>query len=210
MKLIDPFYEIISDINGDDALESVEESARTSTLSFNEMNGGQYNERLIKILISKGHYTPFEFYDITIRTTSSRAVLDEWRTHRVGSYVMSSTRYCNFLKERFHKEVTFCKPEYVDDTADNEWALAMIRAEQSYFYLLQKGWKTEQARGVLPLDVASTMTIKYNLRQWREFFKLRTHKSTHSEFRRITIPLLNEFKEKIPLVFDDINPVNHL
>lgn len=48
---------------------------------------------------------------------------------------------------------------------------------------------------------------KVNLREWRHFFKLRAANMTgkaHPQMLEVTIPLLNELKSKIPVVFDDI------
>ena len=43
-----------------------------------------------------------------------------------------------------------------------------------------------------------------NMREWRHFFKLRTPISAHPQMREIANMLLAEFKEKIPVFFDDI------
>lgn len=48
---------------------------------------------------------------------------------------------------------------------------------------------------------------KVNLREWRRFFKLRAANMTgkaHPQMLEVTIPLLNELKSNIPVVFDDI------
>lgn len=46
-----------------------------------------------------------------------------------------------------------------------------------------------------------------NLREWRHFFKLRAADLTgkaHPQMKEVTIPLLAELQERIPVVFDDI------
>jgi thymidylate synthase (FAD) len=43
-----------------------------------------------------------------------------------------------------------------------------------------------------------------NLREWRHFFKLRTSIAAHPQMREITIPLLEQLKQTIPVIFDDI------
>lgn len=35
---------------------------------------------------------------------------------------------------------------------------------------------------------------------------MRTTKEAHPQMRQVTIPLLAEFKEKIPILFEDIEP----
>lgn len=39
---------------------------------------------------------------------------------------------------------------------------------------------------------------------WRHFFKLRTPVAAHPQMREIAMMLLNEFKARIPVLFDDI------
>ena len=43
-----------------------------------------------------------------------------------------------------------------------------------------------------------------NLRSWRNFFQLRTAKAAHPQMRQLAVPLLEEFKQRLPDVFDDI------
>lgn len=43
-----------------------------------------------------------------------------------------------------------------------------------------------------------------DLREWRHFLKLRTSQAAHPQIREVAIPLLNELKSLIPVIFDDI------
>jgi thymidylate synthase (FAD) len=42
---------------------------------------------------------------------------------------------------------------------------------------------------------------------WRHFFIVRTTKEAHPQIRQVTIPLLEEFQDKIPILFEDIVPL---
>lgn len=44
-----------------------------------------------------------------------------------------------------------------------------------------------------------------NLREWRHIFELRCSEKAHPHMRQIMVPMLQEFKKRIPVVFDDIN-----
>ena len=44
-----------------------------------------------------------------------------------------------------------------------------------------------------------------NLREWREIFKQRTAEGAHPQMKELMRPLLDEFKKRIPIIFDDIN-----
>jgi thymidylate synthase (FAD) len=59
----------------------------------------------------------------------------------------------------------------------------------------------------LPNALAARIAITGNLRNWRWFFLARTTKETHPDFLRLSLPLLNEFKKLIPLLYDDIEPL---
>ena len=47
--------------------------------------------------------------------------------------------------------------------------------------------------------------MKTNLRHWREIFKQRVANGAHPQMKELMRPLLREFKERIPLIFDDIS-----
>jgi len=48
------------------------------------------------------------------------------------------------------------------------------------------------------------INCKYNLREWRHFFRQRCALAAHPQMREVVIPLLEELKIKIPVLFDDI------
>jgi thymidylate synthase (FAD) len=78
--------------------------------------------------------------------------------------------------------------------------------EMDYLRLLDNGIRPQEARSVLPNALASTIAVTGNLRNWRHLLLMRTSKETHPDFRRVTVPLLEEFKKFIPILFDDIEP----
>ena len=77
----------------------------------------------------------------------------------------------------------------------------MESAETHYFNLLDGGATPQEARSVLPNSTKTEITITANYREWRNFFKLRTAKAAHPQMREVTIPLLKELKEKLPIIF---------
>ncbi len=84
------------------------------------------------------------------------------------------------------------------------WRDSIKMAEKSYHALLSHGVRPQEARSVLPNALAATIAVTGNLRNWRHFFLMRTSKETHPDFRRISEPMLEEFKNTIPLLYDDI------
>ena len=43
-----------------------------------------------------------------------------------------------------------------------------------------------------------------NLREWRHILKLRTAKDAHPQMRQIAFMVLDIFKNKLPVIFEDI------
>lgn len=205
MRLVEPHYEILTEFEGEEVLKFLEKVARTSTMSYDLITEDSY-QKFIPSLLERKHYTVFENYSITVKWCTSRAILDEIRTHRIGSHIMSSTRYCNYSKDRFGNELRFVTNDHCMKTAEifDIWIDALRYSETNYFKLLECGLKPEQARDILPLDIYSEMVTTMNLRSWRNFFELRCDKATHIELRKLSVPLLKDFQTTIPYVFEDI------
>jgi thymidylate synthase (FAD) len=87
-----------------------------------------------------------------------------------------------------------------------EWLFAIDNIEASYRALLKQGWRPQEARSVLPNALASRIRMTGNLRSWRWFLMMRTTTETHPQMREVTIPLLKEFQDFIPILYDDIIP----
>lgn len=80
----------------------------------------------------------------------------------------------------------------------------MIMVEQTYFSLLSVGASPQEARSVLPNSLKTEIVMTMNLREWRHFFGLRCDTPAHPQMRELSIPLLKEMSELIPVVFDDL------
>jgi thymidylate synthase (FAD) len=80
----------------------------------------------------------------------------------------------------------------------------MNHCEVSYKRLLNKGWSAQQARSVLPNSLKTEINMAANVREWRHIFRLRTAKAAHPQMRELMRPLLDELKNQIPILFDDI------
>lgn len=214
MKIIEPSYEILTPINGEEILKTLEKVARTCYKSEDKIEEGS-SRRMAGILLKNGHETMIEFFDITVKFVHNRGFSHEMVRHRLCSFAQESTRYCNYSGDKFGNEITVIKPywlfgeqreevEYFESKESGIWFSAINSAEKNYFKLLEAGLKPQDARGVLPNDLKTEINVKANLREWRQIFKLRTSTAAHPDMRRIMIPLLQELKTQIPIIFDDI------
>jgi thymidylate synthase ThyX len=81
------------------------------------------------------------------------------------------------------------------------------KAEDRYLCLLEWGASPQEARAVLPNSLKTEIVITANLREWRNIFKLRAVGVTgkpHPQMLEVMVPLLEEVKRQIPVVFDDL------
>ena len=92
----------------------------------------------------------------------------------------------------------------VIDAVLKEWEQAMIDAEKHYMRLIELGATAQIARSVLPNSTKTNITITANYREWRNYFRLRTADDAHPQIREVSVPLLMELKERIPVIFDDM------
>ncbi|HPI82768.1 MAG TPA: FAD-dependent thymidylate synthase, partial [Candidatus Paceibacterota bacterium] len=76
MKLIKPSTEILTPINGEEILKFLEKVARTCYKSEDKITDDSA-EKMIRMLISRGHEAMIEFFDITVKFTCDRGVSHE-------------------------------------------------------------------------------------------------------------------------------------
>ena len=208
MRVINAGYEIISDLNGAEILKHIERCARVCYKSEDRITDGSA-EKMVAALIRSGHEAMLEHYSFTVKFICDRGIANELVRHRIASFAQESSRYCCYAKDKFGKELTFINPCFWEPDSDNyaRWFHEMDESEKTYLAMIESGATPEQARDILPTSIKTEIVITANLREFRHFFKLRAEGITgkpHPQMLEITIPLLKELKQKIPVVFDDI------
>lgn len=208
MRVINAGYEIISDLNGAEILKHIERCARVCYKSEDRITDGSA-EKMVAALIRSGHEAMLEHYSFTVKFICDRGVSHELVRHRIASFAQESSRYCCYAKDKFGKELTFINPCFWEPDSDNyaRWFHEMDESEKTYLAMIENGATPEQARDILPTSIKTEIVMTANLREWRHFFKLRAEGVTgkpHPQMLEITIPLLKELKQKVPVVFDDI------
>ena len=208
MRIIEPSYEILTSINSEEVLRTIEKVARTCYKSEEKIEVGSA-ERMVSMIIKNGHEAMIEFFDITVKFIHNRGFTHEMVRHRLCSFAQESTRYCNYSDDKFGNEITVILPYWIKEACvqdSRDWKYTMELCETTYLRFLSNGLKPQAARGVLPNDLKTEINVKANLREWRTIFKLRTAPAAHPDMRRVMIPLLQEFKTLLPVVFDDLTP----
>lgn len=221
MNIMNASYEILTPISnsGIDELKHIERIGRVCYKSEgNITEDGESAKKFVKMLINRGHEAMIEHSSLSVKFTVDRGVSHELVRHRIASFAQESTRYVNYSLDKFNNEINVIdikKGIQLDSKMKNmdgfviemiieEWLIAMEDAEKHYMKMIELGATPQIARSVLPNSTKTEITITANYREWRNFFKLRVPKTAHPNMREITIPLLRELKEKLPIIFDDI------
>lgn len=118
--------------------------------------------------------TPPEFYDDNIESD-----VDDWGNNDESVF----RKMCNFISE---------EQDSIFNIFDT-WYFANLATQWSYNRLIALGWKAEQARRIIPLDIKSELVMTAFVSDWQHFFNLRCAPSAHSQARELAIPLKEEF-----------------
>lgn len=102
--------------------------------------------------IKRGHHSPFEHANITLKCTVDRGVSHALVRHRHCAFQQSSTIYQKF------DELVF-----IENTCD---VYLLESIEQEYKRQLNAGKAPAEARDILPNCLATNLIITTNVRQW--------------------------------------------
>lgn len=157
--------------------------------------------------------TEYHVRRITVRFICDMGVAREFCRHRVFSFAQESTRYCNYSKAKFGKELNCIIPCWYKNMSEGNsynielchtydltiseglsrteaaWIQAMCEAESTYFGLLTEGEPAQQARNVLPLALKTELIMTGTDEQWAGFFNLRCARDAHPQARELAIEL---------------------
>lgn len=207
MILVKPSFEIM--FITPDPLQMIEQAGRTCYKSESDITEDSA-KKFVRARIKQGHESVIEHASMTVRIICDRGVTHEIVRHRLCGYSQESTRYCNYKGG-----VTFVIPPWVDiepgeynfnhmvTDESYYWMKSMLWAEAAYIKLLSGDWTPQQARSVLPNSLKTEIVWTANFREWRHIFKLRCSLAAHPQMQEIMIPLREEMKMKVPVVFDD-------
>lgn len=228
MKIIEQSISLLREPNYEDILENIEEAARNCYKSEGKNTEKDPAKRnsLIRATVARRHTSVLEHSSFTFRVICDRGISHQWVRHRIGwSYSQESTRFCNYGDDRFGNEITVIWPtmklgampvnpadlgRYSFDTISvstpetHIWYAAMRNAEKAYFQLLEKGWKAEDARDVLPTALKTEIVCTANIVSLRHFFEERCAADAHHKIQGLAGELLYTLSGKIPIVFDDL------
>lgn len=205
MRIIEPYFEILDELDGKKMMQKIERIGRVCYKS-EDLITEDSAEKFIRNILKRGHESVIEHEKISVKMVCDRGVTHEIVRHRVASYSQESTRYCNYQKDKFGNELTFIKPVFwkEDSPEYTLWKESMQQIEDQYMKLIDMGASAQEARSILPNSLKTEIVVTMNLREWRHFFRLRTASAAHPQIREIAGMVLEEFRRQIPVVFDEL------
>lgn len=90
-------------------------------------------------------------------------------------------------------------PYLVKGTTEEIFLLKLVGDELDYFELLEKGWKPQQARAILPNALKTELVMTGFVSDWNHFFNLRARGTTgtpHPQAKELAEPLMKEFERR--------------
>ena len=177
-----------------------------SLVDWENNEGTVYITTNLRVLVENGWLDdlqyicePTEYHEkrACVHFVCDRGILAEFTRHRVFSFSAESTRYCNYSKNKFGNEITFIEPCWstTEPMRDgfSEFRTALAEAENHYLFLIENGWKPQQARAVLPNSLKTELVMTGFVSDWKHFFRLRCDSAAHPQARELAIPLREEF-----------------
>lgn len=131
----------------------------------------------------------WEFVDYTFLVTGvSRAYTHQQVRTRAASYAQQSMRVVN---------VSDFDYVFTDRNKQNPKAIlaledALLAIKRAYAKLIAMGQPVEDARGILPTNIATNIVCKFNMRTFVELAKARTGGRTQNEYQRVVGKMVDE------------------
>ena len=135
----------------------------------------------------------------TVHMVLSRGVIDDFRTHVGLSHLAESTRYVNYSKDKFGKELNIILPANWDNYTykqQHEFNFAWTQAEECYMKLIDTGCAPQQAREVLPLSIKSELISCGFKDAWANFIRRRSPKYGDPEAPPMAAEIANKIGEE--------------
>lgn len=137
---------------------------------------------------------------ITVKFTTDRTISHQLVRNRVFSVTQESQRFCNYANGKFEDGIVFIKPSTIEkDSGDYDLFVSwMTYSENNYKSLIEKGYKPEVARKVLPGATKTELVMTGFQSDWNKLYKERVLGTTgrpDPDMIALLDPLYKEHKE---------------
>lgn len=144
-------------------------------------------------MIQEQFATPLEYvHTVWYLDNVSRAAQQQITRHRQASYSIESMRVVP--KEHFATDCLYHVPDRIakDPEKLEEFRQSMLDIEKEYNRLISEGVEVEDARGILPLNIFSTITMAMNLRSVIHLVLARCCAKAQGEVHDIAVMMMQE------------------
>lgn len=167
-----------------------------------ELNKSIKPKSIIEHIIKAGHTSILEHYSITFSIEGvSVALLGQLTRHRLASFTVQSLRYNNLSKE---DKINVVIPEElkknINDINDIYYK-SISDSFNKYIELIEKGYKPQTARYVLPQGIETNIITTMNLRELFHFLDLRNCNRADEEIHKLATNIYDICKEQDKFLF---------
>ena len=195
------------DSNGDVQYYNQLEKYKDDKYSIlHDSDEGMYITTNLRVLVENGWTNdlkyicgPTEYHEkrITVRYTSDIHFYKDTTRHRVFSWAIESTRFCNYIKEKFGSSVSFLIPCWLKEEEELEFEEDLRTIESIYFKWINKGWQAQQAAYFLIQGTKAEIIMTGFVSDYKHFFDLRSELAVtgkpHPTVVELVEPLRQEF-----------------
>jgi thymidylate synthase (FAD) len=206
-------YKVTLDWITDDAQQRVARHARVS----NPKN--QHNRdtavKLLKYLIKHKHWSPFEMCNMCVVVDTTRQISQQILRHRSMHFQEFSQRYAdigmlgNTVIPHLRRQDVKNRQNSLNDFQYEEVShfyrrISELFEESEHLYqeMVSAGVAKECARGILPVNTRTRISINATIRDWMFYCDVRSHESTQYEHRIIAELVMEIFEREMPDIYE--------
>lgn len=207
IRLIAISRPVVPDIPG--TTELLAYCARVSSTA--NQNNHETGGRLLRSLVRRKEWSPFEMVSATMEITTTRDIARQILRHRSFSFQEFSQRYAAVEDEPVFREARLqhptdrqasveCDPDALwESNQTSVWTMAA----EAYRYALSAGIAKEVARAVLPEGMTpSRLYMAGTLRSWLHWIELRSEQGTQKEHRLLAEQAAVILRTELPELSD--------
>lgn len=171
--------------------------------------------KLIKYCAKNGHWSIFETASMCIEIETTRAISAQIARHRSFSFQEHSQRYAESLTyslPQFRSQDLKNRQNSLENIEESRQQELQDKSKQViekcfelYQEMLKEGVAKETARMILPMCTNTRMYMSGTIRSWIHYIKLRAHKDTQLEHRKIADQIKTILLEQIPVLSEILN-----
>jgi thymidylate synthase (FAD) len=192
------------------------ETHKASEFNPNISKVREGNASYIGNILKSGHGAVIEHvYDTYLLHNVSRTMTHELVRHRLANYSQESLRYVRltdigmwfpgcFEKHEKAEELRAVFLKAMTQMEDNYKTLEGLLGINDLKSFTQKKKYTSAMRRIMPIGLATGITVTMNARMWRHTIAMRTSHHAEEEIRLVFGIIAKDLKERYPNLFQDM------